>query len=414
MRAFDILIAGSALVFMAAAADARILSGNMTPAEIPPLSYKAHQYVDSKGCIYIRTGYGGEVSWAPRITQKRQVMCGAQPTAVAGASKPTAVATTTVQPTAVTQPVQTVQPTTTAETRRPRQVAAFDWTTFLFGTTRTERAAARTQTAVAPVMIVAAPVVVSQPAQVQVATVQTYANDGVWQVRTGPQAVHPSFYAQQSGVQVTRQKADAARSQVSVPAGYKSLLPIDYSPQTRGQGTAEGKMAMDLLWTQTMPRCLIDVTNGRDVTTTYPKIRYPYTTASSRSYALAGPTTTTTATTTKRTKAGSKPDEASPSNMKRITKIVDTLADLANDEPQTAALATGRFIQVATFGVPANAERALARFGQAGLPGQARLLRRGGKDYQIVMLGPFLDQAGLGNALTAARQAGFKDAFYAK
>lgn len=390
------------MVFLATSANARILRGEMTPAEIPPTSYKANQYVDSKGCIYIRTGYGGEVTWVPRITQQRQVMCGAQPTAVAGSRRPSDVVQTTAQPTTV---VRTEQPTTTAEVRRPRQVTAFDWTTFLFGTGRSERVAVRAQE---PVVTVTAPVVVSQP--VQVATVQTYANSGVWTVRTGPQAVHPSFYAQQSGVQVTRQSAEIGLPHVVVPAGYKSLLPVDYAPQTRGHGTAEGKVAMDLLWTQTMPRRLIDVTTGRDVTATYPAIRYPYTTVSSRSYASAGETPTTS----RRTKTGAKPDEASPTNMKRITKIVDTVADFSDDEPQDVATPKGRFIQVATFGVPANAERTLAKFGQAGLPAQARALRRGGKDYQIVVLGPFHDQSGLGGALAAARQAGFSDAFYVK
>ncbi len=93
----------------AGSAQALSLKKGAQPAEYPPAGYKSDTYVDSRGCIYIRAGFAGNVTWVPRVSRSRKVVCNAKPTG--GASQAQTIAAQAPEPSeSVAKPVAVTQP----------------------------------------------------------------------------------------------------------------------------------------------------------------------------------------------------------------------------------------------------------------------------------------------------------------
>ena len=73
-----ILMSGN---FSAGAQSLRITA---EPAEVPPADFAGAQYVDSRGCMFVRAGFGGNVVWVPRVGRDRNLLCGFTPSIVRG------------------------------------------------------------------------------------------------------------------------------------------------------------------------------------------------------------------------------------------------------------------------------------------------------------------------------------------
>ncbi len=63
------------LLLATTTANTQTLRSDTGPAERPPASFKGKQYVDSKGCVYIRAGSGARVTWVPRVNRSKKVFC---------------------------------------------------------------------------------------------------------------------------------------------------------------------------------------------------------------------------------------------------------------------------------------------------------------------------------------------------
>ena len=295
----------------ASGAGAQSLAQLGGPANLPPVGFSGQQFVDNRGCLFLRAGFGATVSWVPRVDRRHRPLCGFPPTF--GAAVIAAVeADMVVEPQTVVVAAPVVvavkhavvaavpQPQVAESAAVPRRGSLM---AMLFGSPRPARLAE-------PVVIV------MQPAPVQAAVVAI------------PVIPAP-------------------------PRGYKLAWKDDRLNPFRGIGTATGQAQQDQVWTREVPAVLV----------------------------TAAPQTPTV----------------------RSTVTVSTMS--APEAQGNAA-----YVQVGSFGEPANAAGAKARLKALGLPVSTSKINRNGKVLQVVYAGPFGSAAEARAALGVARGAGFGDA----
>jgi len=86
------------------------------PSEQPPQAFSGTQFVDSRGCVYVRAGLGGATNWVPRVNRERKQLCGFAPTLAAMVAPAPA-------PQPAPAPERTRTATATPQTRPPAEPA---------------------------------------------------------------------------------------------------------------------------------------------------------------------------------------------------------------------------------------------------------------------------------------------------
>lgn len=417
------------LLFDPSVGSAQSLRRDDGPAEIPPASFQGSQYVDSEGCIYIRAGVDGATTWVPRVSRDRKVVCGYQPSLAAGQGSPAPAGTATAAagvttitaavpenaapapapaaPAAVAAaPAPTPARVPSAQQRRAATQSAQVPATQGSGGLRYAARPAVEQRPVLPAAITPAPrPQVMRPAALASgatacpnlsAVGQRYVRPGPYEISCGPSGytppqMHTSSYQRPVPGQVVKPGQVAPGTRVvpkhvydnrvlahganapQVPEGYQRVFDDGRLNPYRAEQTFEGKARMELIWTNTVPRRLIEVETGRDVTARFPGLRPGQT----------GPVSPVISTQTR------APAAVPP-------RPVQT---------QVARGAAYRYVQVGSFAEAGNAGSTARAFGAYG----ARIVDSG--RYKVVLLGPFGSEADMAHALSAARRAGFDDAF---
>jgi hypothetical protein len=403
-----ISVAVVAAVFGAASAEAQSVARVGGPANLPPAGFEGQQWVDSRGCVFLKAGYGGQVNWVPRVGRDRRAMCGYPPTGTTRAAIEVATEAEMAAPVADAAPA-------------PRVMAAVE---------PVVPVVPRAQVVLRPAPVLADPVVAAPKLSARPAPYVEVAPSGGYEVvaSSGPGAGQigcyssapvaervktrnggtvvvctrgdgtltgwrPPVYPQGAGVGaaltdpvvasrgdhggnhfnhgVSGRDGDGYSQGHAVPTppkGYKLAWKDDRLNPNRGKGTAQGWADQDQVWTRKVPSELV--------------AEQPATKRKKKVFAQSG-----------------------------TTVITSTKGQAATAPVEKKAAKGGAFIQVGTFGVVSNADGAAVRLQGMGLPVARAKITSGGRAMQIVMAGPFGSAADAAAALSMARQAGFGDAF---
>ncbi len=305
------------------AVNAKSLRNAGVPTEFPPSSYTGKQYVDSKGCVFIRAGISGNVTWIPRVSRSRQQICRQKPTFAKAPTPNPPVVADAVQPTTKPAPTRVVAPKPApkrvvatpaakpAPAAKPVVRTAIATPAPVRAPKRVVRRVVRTPvTAPATPIVAPKPAAAPKPAPKRVVRQvvnpcsgastnnQGYiTNNGGSTVRCGPQVEDPTGgYAnanttptvrvprtqirrvatpkptRAAAISATETSSDTGLDQrlsriaqpAKPPEGYVAAWTDGRQNPNRARGTAAGKAQMEMVWTNTVPRRLVAVSTSQD------------------------------------------------------------------------------------------------------------------------------------------------------
>ncbi|MCF7701051.1 SPOR domain-containing protein [Loktanella sp. M215] len=427
------------------------------PAEFPPAGYDASQYVDSKGCAFVRAGMDGMVSWVPRVDRARNQLCNFQPTITRTAQAPAPAPTSAPTPAPVPTPPRVTLPARTAPAAvapPPRVAMATPQVRRVPAPQPARVAAAAPRTVPAPQAAPAPRITYAQACAgrfgVQPGFISASTRAPI-DCGPGPQAVTAPTQLRLTLDAACARQAQTGQTLINAATGapiacatqapvqIAAAAPGAYTLPATGQA-APGCNIPGLIWDPRFPvRCgpQTESPSGRvyglsrgyrviaEVTARYPAAAVaPRATPARSAPPLfgAGPVPASNAPYggPVQTPAGYArvwdDGRINPLRGKQVVQATPyvssrSVAPAAVRAPAAvlapAAAAGQRYVQVGSFGDPANAARLIARLQAAGLP--VASARSGGQ--KTIAAGPFRSSGDLNHALGIVRGMGFSDAF---
>ncbi|MEP2530868.1 SPOR domain-containing protein [Shimia sp.] len=168
-----------------------------------------------------------------------------------------------------------------------------------------------------------------------------------------------------------------------IPDGYRLAFDDGRLNPRRAEMTFSGMAQSNRIWTQKVPRKMVDRRTGEEIVM---------------------PATTTYGTSTT---SGSQ-QVARSSYSPATAPVVST-----KSEPTQKALRLSGtpYVQVGTYGSAQQAQAVAKEVQQLGLPVRIGKYTRQGTTQRMVLAGPFASSNAAGSALSKTRRAGFSDAF---
>ena len=439
------------------------------PAEAPPAGFKGDQFVDGRGCIFMRAGVGGSTNWIPRVGANHKVLCGYPPTfgprtRVAAvpdseATAPAAVAAAAPAPAPAPKPAAAPAPapvvvadaTPGCPPNAPygRLETRADGRDVLKCFSRKSSAAAPApQPAPAPVVVAARPApqpapaaAPSRPAPVAVAAAPAVAapTAASMPARSVPARVistggpGPDQVACPASMPVlVRVKLTTGGSALLCTPGAQPIVVAAAPTYPSGSGLAPSVSPASGATTHTASRTTAraaapatQVASADAMPPLPPGYRRAWKDDRLNPYRGKGTaqgwaqqdtvwTRTVPAEPVTVTKPYVPPQGTAVTVSSRSAAAAPARVTVSTrSTPQAAAPATtgASYVQIGSFGVPANASGAASKLAALGLPVATSKTSRNGKSLQIVMAGPFASTAEAQRALSVARGAGFGDAY---
>jgi hypothetical protein len=432
---------------------AQTLRSSGPPAEFPPASFKGKQFVDSRGCVYIRAGIDGNVNWVPRVARNRKQLCGYKPTTIAGStarqtqnapeqitlrgsSTPAAPVATqpAAKPAAKPRVAAAPQVVTTAKPRRTPQTTTARVTPAPVVTPRRVAVPAPVakRPAPAPQVTTRRPAATIPAAGTQggcagaSAISQQYINQS--SARCGPQSESPVTYRNglgigpQSSVILTPNTRvlpvhvyqDRRHSQdLSPPPGYKVAWEDDRLNLQR----AERDLRPAILTSRAqVPQGYVLVDRSDNRMNPLRGVRTAQGDAQMAAIWENGTPRTLRALPLDRqvvTARHSRHDrfEGDPNNSGLALRLSSRSAPGAKLEtPASSATSAPRYIRAATFADAGEAQQAAQALAAKGVPVRLGSVSRKGVPFKVVLAGPFGDLNGAQAALNTVRAAGYSGA----